>query len=95
MTCTTCGRWAPADRETGFDADGLCRNCARREELSDMAASAEQDILAASDCLRGFLDQRMETDLVIEIYQHLTDLVRHLTDTQDRYGVAIDISVRR
>jgi hypothetical protein len=95
MTCTTCGRWAPADRETGFDADTLCRDCARQEELSDMAASAEQDILTASDCLRALLDQRIETDLVIEIYQHLTDLVRHLTETQDRYGVHMDLSVRR
>lgn len=25
--CTLCGRWAPPDPETGYDADGLCPTC--------------------------------------------------------------------
>jgi len=28
VTCPDCGRWAPADRATGYDADDLCPDCA-------------------------------------------------------------------
>lgn len=27
MECQVCGRWAPMDRETGYDADDLCPTC--------------------------------------------------------------------
>ena len=26
-TCRVCGRWWPADHETGYDADDLCGDC--------------------------------------------------------------------
>ena len=32
MECQYCGRWSPADRETGYDADDVCPECAEREE---------------------------------------------------------------
>jgi hypothetical protein len=32
MTCLGCGREAPPDRETGYDADDWCPACAHVEE---------------------------------------------------------------
>jgi hypothetical protein len=35
MECMTCGRVAPADRETGYDADDQCAACAAAEAMDD------------------------------------------------------------
>ncbi|MEK9723279.1 MAG: hypothetical protein VW405_07320 [Rhodospirillaceae bacterium] len=36
MNCTECGRWWPADRQTGYDADGVCRACEDALEAREM-----------------------------------------------------------
>lgn len=33
MTCQSCNRFAPADRDTGYNADDLCAECAEREDI--------------------------------------------------------------
>lgn len=37
MTCPVCGFWCEADRDTGYDADGICPQCDDEgwTELSD------------------------------------------------------------
>jgi hypothetical protein len=35
MECMTCRRVAPADRETGYDADDQCRACRDADEQAD------------------------------------------------------------
>jgi hypothetical protein len=42
MTCQNCGRYAPADAETGYDADELCPECEREKDQCayDEAADA-------------------------------------------------------
>lgn len=36
MTCPRCGRYAPMDPETGYDADEFCRECLKwLEELEE------------------------------------------------------------
>ena len=32
MTCPECGRYAPPDTETGYDADAYCPDCRHLEE---------------------------------------------------------------
>ena len=32
MECKYCGRFAPADIETGYDADDVCPDCAEESE---------------------------------------------------------------
>jgi len=35
MNCPTCGTWGPADPETGYDADELCKNCCTVEQIEE------------------------------------------------------------
>jgi len=41
VTCPNCGRYAPADAETGYDADELCPDCAACE--ADCASDDDWD----------------------------------------------------
>jgi predicted amidophosphoribosyltransferase len=42
MTCMDCGRWTPADRETGYDADDLCAACQdERDALEEQTVRCE------------------------------------------------------
>lgn len=47
MTCPNCGRWSPADPETGYDADDLCPDCAplatRSPEFGGAVVTADDE----------------------------------------------------
>ena len=38
MTCTDCGRDAPPDPETGYDADDVCQACLALREAAEAEA---------------------------------------------------------
>src|SRR5712691_12100353 len=42
MTCEVCGKWAPPDPETGYDADTICPACQAAADEAD-ALREEQD----------------------------------------------------
>ena len=45
MTCDECGRWYPADRETGYDADSYCSaECEEDAEAFDQEESAREEV---------------------------------------------------
>ena len=63
MQCPDCGRWEPADRETGYDADELCPTCklTRCEVCEDAEATtrrsdatAGMDYRMCADCAAGW-----------------------------------------
>lgn len=35
MECPRCGKWAPPDRESGYDVDELCPPCKEIDDMSD------------------------------------------------------------
>ena len=38
MTCTDCGRYAPPDPETGYDADEVCPDCLALRDVAEADA---------------------------------------------------------
>lgn len=46
MTCERCGKWAPADPETGYDADGICPECEEKEDTPCDGSSDDCDGIA-------------------------------------------------
>jgi hypothetical protein len=43
MTCPNCGRYAPPDAATGYDADELCPECAREKDDCAAADAADRE----------------------------------------------------
>jgi hypothetical protein len=57
MMCLNCGRWAPADRETGYDADTLCPDCAETDRAEPEPEPERDDAYeraALRDAVDGF-----------------------------------------
>jgi hypothetical protein len=51
VNCPNCGRYGEPDRETGYDADELCPDCAREERdcARDDAADAKRELALDDD----------------------------------------------
>ena len=41
--CPNCARWAPPDKETGYDVDALCGDCQADGWTEDADGSIQQD----------------------------------------------------
>jgi hypothetical protein len=54
MNCPSCGRYGEPDRETGYNADELCPDCAREKDdcAADDAADARRDYELSIDSER-------------------------------------------
>lgn len=59
MTCPICGRWAPADRDTGYNADDVCPDCVQQLDAAEVAVTVvrvpvttvrDDDELDTDDC---------------------------------------------
>ncbi len=52
MTCPECGRWAPPDRETGYDVDEVCPECQYIEAVNERQMFYERQTL--EECQAAF-----------------------------------------
>ena len=94
MECERCGRWAPADVETGYDADTVCPDCAALDDpdedhapgpadAMDPAALAEQVILGALETIRQQAEQADTVSRGLDLARLGLDLERAVQATQD------------
>jgi len=72
MECPRCGRYAPPDPETGYDADDTCPTCAAdddpdADEPMDQAYIDERDIMMACDSLAQAIAQADTVDRALEL----------------------------
>lgn len=53
MTCPDCGRWAPADRATGYDADEPCPTCVEAHADRDLWQDVHDGPVASLAMIRA------------------------------------------
>jgi hypothetical protein len=85
MTCPGCGRWAPMDPETGYDADELCEEC-KEDELfnrreDEMAKTMDQIVADVSAEAVEKIDKETEDSRffvldVAEVFLSISDRLR-------------------
>lgn len=92
MECERCGRWAPADVETGYDADTVCPDCAAVDDPDedqpmtdpmDPAALAEQVILGALETIRQEAEKADTVSRGLDLARLGLDLEKAVQATQD------------
>lgn len=100
MTCTNCGRYAPPDPETGYDADDLCPDCRASEEDAvtdpddtetvDPVAMAEQSILMALEAIRLEVLTAKTVDRLLWITGRLRVLNSLAAEAEDECADTLD-----
>jgi len=72
MTCPGCGRYAPPDPTTGYDADEFCPECEEQNE-KDLADDPNAD----DESLKESLEQLSATiDWLCAEHDHIRDILR-------------------